>query len=236
MRFAHIAVPKASLSSTFEAPYRRFVDLKRTSRSMQALTLAGSPSAHSRSTRLLTIAGEYLRRHAIAVDTVRVSDLPASPLLAGDTSDAFISAAVACIARADVIVVGTPVYKAAYAGTLKIFLDLLPASALQGKVVLPIATGGSPAHMLAVDYALKPVLSALGARYVLGTVYVVDGQFPANGAGAYVTTPDVEHRLFDALARLVDSLHWSSHLQRETTRTAANSPEILRPDAARCSA
>ena len=33
--------------------------------------------------------------------------------------------------------------------------------ALSHKVVLPIATGGSIAHMLAVDYALKPVLAAL---------------------------------------------------------------------------
>ncbi|MFN8198194.1 MAG: GNAT family N-acetyltransferase [Nakamurella multipartita] len=32
--------------------------------------------------------------------------------------------------------------------------------------MLPLATGGSSAHVLAVDYALRPVLSALGAAHV----------------------------------------------------------------------
>lgn len=44
---------------------------------------------------------------------------------------------------------------------LKVFLDLLPQFALQGKLVLPMATGGSPNHMLALDYALRPVLLGL---------------------------------------------------------------------------
>ncbi|WP_372430482.1 NAD(P)H-dependent oxidoreductase [Janibacter melonis] len=44
---------------------------------------------------------------------------------------------------------------------LKTFLDLLPQDALRGKVVLPVATGGSPAHVLSVDYALRPVLASL---------------------------------------------------------------------------
>lgn len=66
--------------------------------------------------------------------------------------------------QADGLIVATPVYKAAYSGALKTLLDLLPERALQGKVVLPLATGGTVAHLLAVDYALKPVLSALKAR------------------------------------------------------------------------
>ncbi|MCS5931537.1 hypothetical protein LNQ03_06255 [Klebsiella pneumoniae subsp. pneumoniae] len=34
-------------------------------------------------------------------------------------------------------------------------------------MVLPLATGGTIAHMLAVDYALKPVLNALKAQEIL---------------------------------------------------------------------
>lgn len=66
--------------------------------------------------------------------------------------------------QADGLIVATPVYKAAYSGALKTLLDLLPERALQGKVVLPLATGGTVAHLLAVDYALKPVLSTLKAQ------------------------------------------------------------------------
>ena len=67
-------------------------------------------------------------------------------------------ASLAQVANAQLIVVATPVYKAAYSGLLKVFLDLLPQTALAGKTVLPLATGGSPHHMLALDCALRPVL------------------------------------------------------------------------------
>ena len=43
-------------------------------------------------------------------------------------------------------------------------LALAPSHGLRRKIVLPLATGGSIAHLLAVDHALKPVSSALGAR------------------------------------------------------------------------
>ncbi|MGA0423628.1 NAD(P)H-dependent oxidoreductase [Escherichia coli] len=66
--------------------------------------------------------------------------------------------------QADGLIVATPAPNAACSGALKTLLDLLPERALQGKVVLPLATGGTVAHLLAVDYALKPVLSALKAQ------------------------------------------------------------------------
>lgn len=72
--------------------------------------------------------------------------------------------ALAEVAQAHVVLIATPIYKAAYSGVLKAFLDLLPQDALRGKTVLPLATGGSIAHLLALDYALKPVLSALGRQ------------------------------------------------------------------------
>ena len=78
--------------------------------------------------------------------------------------------------EADGLIVATPVYKAAYSGALKTLLDLLPERALQGKVVLPLATGGTVAHLLAVDYALKPVLSALKAQEILHGVFADDAQ------------------------------------------------------------
>ncbi|GAA2254092.1 hypothetical protein GCM10010430_42290 [Kitasatospora cystarginea] len=52
----------------------------------------------------------------------------------------------------------------AYSGLLKTLLDVLPQYALAGKTVLPLATGGSTAHVLAVDYALRPVLASMGGR------------------------------------------------------------------------
>ena len=99
------------------------------------------------------------------VDRIHIRDLSPQALLLADFGHPTV---VACgidqVADASVLVVATPVYKAAYSGVLKVFLDLLPQTALKGKVVLPLATGGSPHHMLALDYALRPVLQSLGAK------------------------------------------------------------------------
>ena len=51
--------------------------------------------------------------------------------------------------------VATPIYKASYSGLLKLFLDALSPDALRGKTVLPLATAGNSAHLLALDYAFE---------------------------------------------------------------------------------
>ena len=79
---------------------------------------------------------------------------------------------------ADAIVVGTPIYKASFSGVLKTFLDLLPQDGLAGKIVLPLATGGSQSHMLALDYALRPVLASLAPRHILPSIYATSEQLP----------------------------------------------------------
>ncbi|MCG6197676.1 NAD(P)H-dependent oxidoreductase, partial [Anoxybacillus sp. LAT_38] len=77
------------------------------------------------------------------------------------------------IAKSDAVVVATPIYKASYTGVLKSFLDLIPQKGLEKKIVLPLAIGGTIAHLLAIDYALKPVLSALGANHIFTGVYAL---------------------------------------------------------------
>ena len=41
-------------------------------------------------------------------------------------------------------------------------------------MVLPLATGGSVAHALALDYALRPVLTSMEARHVVNGFLVLD--------------------------------------------------------------
>ena len=136
------------------------------------LLISGSPSATSRTGRLLDHVAELLDG---AVSLLHLRDLPAEPLLLGrDHPD--IVVAERSVAEADVIVLATPIYKAAYTGLVKAFLDGLPQKAFAGKTVVPIATGGTQAHLLAVDYALRPVLSVLGARHVTRGLFVLDTQ------------------------------------------------------------
>lgn len=138
------------------------------------LVLTGSPSAVSRTAALARHVGDELALDGHEVSTLEIRSLPPQALLAADTSDPEIAAAVAAVLAADALVVATPIYKASYSGLLKAFLDLLPQSALAGKVVLPLATGGTIAHLLAIDYSLRPVLASLGARHVTAGRFVLD--------------------------------------------------------------
>ena len=111
------------------------------------------------------------------------------------------------IANADGLVIATPVYKASFSGALKTVLDLLPERALAHKIVLPMATGGSIAHMLAVDYALKPVLSALKAQELLHGIFAEDSQIAyAEGSAQAQLVPVLEQRLHEALETLYGAM------------------------------
>ncbi|GAA2158384.1 NADPH-dependent FMN reductase [Kitasatospora kazusensis] len=138
------------------------------------LSVSGSPSPTSRTTRLLRHVDARLAALGHRVVPLEVRTLPAEALLAGDTSHPELARALDLFQQADGVVIGTPVYKAAYSGLLKTLLDVLPQYALAGKAVLPLATGGSTAHVLAVDYALRPVLSSMGARHVTQGWFVLD--------------------------------------------------------------
>jgi FMN reductase len=154
---------------------------------MYITSISGSPSERSRSAWLTQFALTRLEGLSTRSRHIVLRELPATALLGADLRDAAIAEAVEAV--------GTPIYKAAYAGLLKVFLDLLPPDALRGKTVLPLATGGSAAHLLALDYALKPVLSALGARHVLDGVFATDAQLQRHEAGGYVPEPELLARL-----------------------------------------
>lgn len=166
---------------------------------MNVVGISGSPSARSRSSWLLQLAQTRLESHAVRSATLSLRDLPAAALLGGNASEQAIRAAIEEVALADLVIVATPIYKAAYSGLLKTFLDLLPENALRGKTVLPLATGGSLAHLLAVDFTLRPVLGALGARDVLDGVFATEAQLAPHAGGGYVPDAALLQRLDRAL-------------------------------------
>lgn len=175
---------------------------------MSVLLIAGSPSEQSRSAALLDGVKQRLEQQAgsrqLYIDRVQIRDLSPQALLLADWNHASIKRAIAQVESASALVVATPVYKAAYSGVLKVFLDLLPQTALKGKVVLPLATGGSPHHMLALDYALRPVLQSLGAKHILPGVYASDSQIPKDEQGQYRISAEIDSRLDDAVSALVN--------------------------------
>ena len=170
------------------------------------LTVSGSPGARSRSTHVVAHAGAVLAREGFAVDALALRELPAEALLAARVDDPAVRDAVARLQRADGVVLATPIYKAAYSGLLKVFLDLLPQFGLAGKTVLPLATGGSLAHVLALDYALRPVLSSMGVRHVTSGFFVAEQQLRALEGGGYEFEGDTQARLDAVIAEFATSL------------------------------
>jgi FMN reductase len=182
---------------------------------MNVLLLGGSPSAPSTTWRLLQLLGQDLTALAHRTVALQVRQLPAEALLRADRDDPLLREALARVADADALVVGTPVYKASFSGVLKAFLDLLPQDGLAGKLVLPVATGGSQSHMLALDYALRPVLASLGPRHILPSIYATSQQLSWH--------PDHGLQPDDAIAaRLGAGIeHLHAELQQAALRRAA---------------
>ena len=113
---------------------------------LDLVTIAGSPASPSRCVAALDTARALLERRGLTTAAITLRDLPAEALLWARADDPAIARAIALVAEARAVVVATPVYKAAYSGLLKAYLDLLPPGALANKSILPIATDGSSAR------------------------------------------------------------------------------------------
>lgn len=169
------------------------------------LTIAGSPSAPSRTAAVLAYCADFVARRWLGVETaaINVRDLEPAELIHGRFDGGTVMAATALVSEADGIILATPVYKASYTGVLKSFLDVLPQGAFSGKAVLPMALGGSLSHALVIDYALRPVCVALNAHHVLSGVYLLDNQMELNGKLLVFNSPEAESRLHNALDQLI---------------------------------
>ncbi|MFT4215206.1 MAG: NAD(P)H-dependent oxidoreductase [Microbacterium sp.] len=126
------------------------------------VVLVGNPQPASR-TRLVaeTVAMTLAERSdAVVAGTIDLADV-------ADELFRFPSATIdglrERVTAADVLIVASPTYKATYTGLLKAFLDRFDAGALQPVTAVPLLTIGSPAHTLAVEVALRPLLVELGA-------------------------------------------------------------------------
>ena len=170
------------------------------------LAIAGSPTYPSRTFNLLEYSTHQLQQVGVQTEILSVRDIPSEVLAYGQYDSPALERPKQLLEQADGVIISTPIYKAAYTGVLKAFLDLLPQKALVGKVVLPIATGGTIAHLLAIDYALKPVLSELGARRFISTVYAIDKQIQRQDDGSIRLEEEVQQRLNESLQELVAAI------------------------------
>ncbi len=141
------------------------------------VVVSGSPTVPSKTEVLADMVAARLQSAGAAVTRLRLRDLPAQALVDMALDNHALAAAIAAVREADAIVIATPTYKASFSGLLKLFLDALPQFGFADKVVLPLATGGTLAHVLALDYGLRPVLQSMGARWVVPSYFVTSDAF-----------------------------------------------------------
>jgi FMN reductase len=72
---------------------------------------------------------------------------------------------------ADIMVVGTPMYRASYTGLLKHFFDLVEREALRNCKAVLCATGANQMHSLAIEHELRPLMSFFPVQTTATGIY-----------------------------------------------------------------
>jgi FMN reductase len=172
---------------------------------MHILGISGSVKRPSRTAHVVErIVAAIGRAADVSTDVIDLSD--AAPVLfralRADQLDDAGRAIIDAVESADVLVVGSPVYRASYTGALKHLFDLVDFRALQGKRVVLAATGGTPLHGLMLEHQFRPLFGFFGAVTVPTTVYAVEADFTEYT----LSNPTVEARIERAVADLFDLL------------------------------
>ncbi|NUU06196.1 NAD(P)H-dependent oxidoreductase [Leifsonia sp. C5G2] len=142
-----------------------------------AAVIAGNPKPQSR-TR--DAAERLAAALGATATTIEVSELGAGLLGFGDP---VVASAVATVQDADLVIAASPTYKGTYTGLLKLFLDqFATATGLAGQIGVPLMLGAGPAHALAPELTLKPVLVELGAICPAQGLYQLDSRYAEEGA------------------------------------------------------
>lgn len=160
----------------------------------EIVILSGSPSKSSRSELVLTYIGSLLRKQGYTVKHISVQDIPPEDLFYARFDSPEVQEVAASLQQAKGVIVGSPVYKAAYSGVLKALLDLLPQDVLQDTPVFPLMTGGSGSHLLAIEFTLKPLLATLKGQNIKG-VYFLDKQIDKESPAQPIADSDCVERL-----------------------------------------
>lgn len=160
--------------------------------------VVGNPKPQSRT----LAAATHVARELSGAEPDLVVDLATLGAAILDWSDPTVADLVKQVGAADLVVVASPTYKGAYTGLLKLFLDRFAGGTGLSGVAVPLMLGGSPAHALAPELLLRPVLTEIGGTVPGRGLYVVDAQHddPAAYADWLAATAPVVAALLDGVA------------------------------------
>ncbi|KAB7665911.1 NADPH-dependent FMN reductase [Bacillus sp. B1-b2] len=161
----------------------------------KVMLIVGAPNNKSRLNGLVDYTIQQLEKDHVSFEIIRVYELPAEDLIHANFLSEIIKDTTKKVQEADGVILYSPVFKATYSGVLKTFLDLLPQKGLENKVVWPLMIGGSFGHLLAIDFGLKPLVSALGADHIIKGVYAVDQEITRLDNNSFTLSDETKVRL-----------------------------------------
>jgi FMN reductase len=95
-----------------------------------------------------------------------------------------LQAAIDQVTGADGLIVASPIFNASYSGLFKTFFDVIEHDSLESRPVLLAATGGTARHSLALEHALRPLFTYLGADTIRTAVFAASEDWGQSGVPA----------------------------------------------------
>lgn len=162
--------------------------------------------------------GEELDVHVVELRDVAVDT--AKNMVTGFPSPA-LQAELDAVTGADGVIAVTPVYSASYSGLFKSFFDVIDDGALTGMPVIIGATGGTPRHSLALDHALRPLLSYLRATVMPTGVYAASQDWGGEDSG------ELHARIDRAAGELAGAMAGQTTGQAERRRASDSFADVV---------
>lgn len=179
-----------------------YLNAQEASAPIKVAAVSGSLQPPSRTRALVdAVVAELLTRRRAELSVVDLAEVGGQigPLRSRKNLPPEIDRYFTAVEQADVLVVGSPIYKASYSGLFKHFFDLFDPTTLAGLPVILTATGGTERHVLALEHQFRPLFGFFGAITLPTTVFALDRDVQ----GREVVNADVTERIRRAVAEAV---------------------------------
>ena len=202
-------------------------ELETTPHVRSVVGVSGSPTRPSRTTALIAEVAETYATILGATATIvelapLLGQLGQGPFRSDIGPDA--RAALEVVEQADLIVVGSPAYRATYTGLFKLFFDHVGQYALIDKPIVLTATGGSDRHALLVEHQMRPLFGFFQSLTLPLGIFASENDF----VDYRVASDELRSRIDLTVRRTLPLL--AAHRQLDA-RAEAATPEFARPDA-----
>ncbi|MBM6583813.1 NAD(P)H-dependent oxidoreductase [Microvirga sp. BT689] len=168
------------------------------------VAIVGSPTPLSRTRKLvIEIQGQIVGQTGAKARLVDIAELvPNLMVRSREETSPVLEEALRAVEQADLLLIGTPVYKGSYTGLFKHFVDLIDYKSLAGVPVALLAMGGSDRHALVIDHQLRPLFGFFNAQTLPTGVFVSERSYP----DGCINDPVLQNRISTFVRESVDAV------------------------------